>query len=123
MALDLIIEEAAPKELYPASLRISRNFDELELAMEIDRLQEYFDAPAEDKPFGYHFEIDYGPGLLEVDKSIKDVWTNHYYDHHAQIWSSSHQEIRMFGVGTATPKNTYLGCGLWMIDPFTDDAC
>lgn len=122
MALDLVVEEARTKELYPTSFRVSRNFDEMGLTLVAERLQEYIDAPKASKPFGYEYEIDFGPDVIQVDSGMKEVM-EHYYDHVSQIWSSSHYDIKMFGIPTGSRRETSIGCGRYIMDYPTDDMC
>lgn len=122
MAVDLIAEEVAIKELYPQSFRLTRNVDEMGLTLVLDRIQQYLDAPKASKPFGYEFEIDFGPTVVRGDNDMKGI-TDHYYDPISQIWSSSHSAIEMFGVVTGCRRETSIGCGRYIMDYPDDDAC
>lgn len=123
MAFDLVIQEAPAREMYPKSFRTSRQYLELSLPDCIERITAYLDVDDAVKPFGYAFEIDYGPDLVAGEGPLAELWSQHHYDPEAQIWSTSHQEIRMFGVYTMTNKLTYIGGGSWINDLTTDDAC
>jgi hypothetical protein len=122
MVLDLAIEEAVAKELYPTSFRLTRNVDEMGLAIMADRLQAYLDAPKASKPFGYEFEIDFGPAVVRADNDMNGI-ADHYYDHISQMWSSSHSAIKMFGITTGCRRETMVGCGQYIMDYPDDDAC
>jgi hypothetical protein len=124
MALDLLVEATPQRALYSPPFRASRPFVDVNLTLgeRLDQFDDYLSAPDDAKPFGYEYELDFGPDVLKAEHELGLEFAENYYDHEAQIWSTSHHKISMFGVYSQCLRGTYIDCG-GTFDAVIDDAC
>jgi hypothetical protein len=130
MAFDLSIKEKTRRELYQSPFRLGRSFRDFEEKNTITEIaalrQEYAALPDQAKPFGYHFQTEFGPDLLFVESQVLDVIGEQEYDAEAQIWGTSHNRIDMsnFWLPTQYFTGTTYNCSPdTVFDTRNDSAC